>query len=153
MLDTAHLRLDVVFGPVCNSNASTLPLVTDKTTDIYGTTMMLTAMANALIAHSLTSEDPKAGIKMLHKQASMFETVMKTIKAEHSPNFTSSCMVLSKCYYCLLIILLSVNLVLYPDTGFWYCVHASQLLKYHLKDKATWLDNKISTRLKRTTGL
>ena len=49
MLDTGHLKLDVVFGPVCNSNATTLPMITDKTTDIYGTTMMLTAMVNALI--------------------------------------------------------------------------------------------------------
>ena len=150
MLDTAHLRLDIVFGPVYNSNATTLSLVTDKTTDMYGTTMMLTAMANALIAHSLTSEDPKAGIKTLHKQASMFEFVMEIIETEDSPNFTSTCMVLSKCYYCLLINLLSVNLTLCSDTGFWYCVHASQLLECHLKDKAKWLDDKTPNRGDRT---
>ena len=91
-----------MFGPVFNSNAPSLLKITDKHNKIYGTTMMLVAIVNAVISHSLTSNDTGAGMKKLHEYASMFKIVLKTIETENSPSFEATCMVLSKCHCCLL---------------------------------------------------
>ena len=54
VLDIAHLKVNGVFGPVFNSNAPSSSKITDEHNKIYGTTMMLTAIVNAVISHSPT---------------------------------------------------------------------------------------------------
>ena len=63
ILDTAHLKVNSVLGPVFNSNLPSLLKITDEDNGIYGTTMMLTAIINAVISHSLTSTDIREGMK------------------------------------------------------------------------------------------
>ena len=63
ILDTAHLKVNGWSGPVFNLNAPSSLKITDEHKKIYGTTMMLTAIVNAVISHSLTSKDTGAGVK------------------------------------------------------------------------------------------
>ena len=102
ILDTAHLKVNGVFGPFFNLNAPSSLTITDEHNKIYGTTMMLTAIVNAVISDSLTSKDTGTGVKKLHEYASMFEILLKTIETENSPSFKATCIVLSKCHCCLL---------------------------------------------------
>ena len=59
LFDMKCLNTSNVFGPVFNSNESSSSKITDTNNEIYGATVMLTAMTTGLISHSLTSTSIK----------------------------------------------------------------------------------------------